>query len=223
MRIAYTLQQKAEAVALATVVGAEAAADQLGMDVRTVRGWAAKAGKAPELAVQTSTWEKLLDLALARVGAALSSGKVRPKDAAVIAGIAQRNMRDPEPTPEPPTEADEWVGQLMAALEARYTEHEVDCILDVLIRDDMRAFDQVDEETGLTDLTDIPSILAWVESIGDPEAWIEADRQARHDAMEAQLAANRNAAETARLATLDAETARLLAAAEAWLEVTDAA
>ncbi len=47
MRIAYTATQKAEAVALARVVGAQEAANRLGMEVRAVRNWSKAAGVSP--------------------------------------------------------------------------------------------------------------------------------------------------------------------------------
>ena len=91
MRVAYTIAQKHEAVALAVVVGAEAAADQLGIDVRSVRKWAEAAGHRPELEVDD--WQALHDLAVARTTAAVASGKLPARTVAVIAGIAARNLR----------------------------------------------------------------------------------------------------------------------------------
>ena len=92
-RIAYTTAQKREAVALARVAGVEAAAQSLGIDRRTVRRWSDQAGDRPELDGSAEGWQRLLDLAQSKVAVALASGKVRPKDAAVIAAIAERNLR----------------------------------------------------------------------------------------------------------------------------------
>jgi hypothetical protein len=205
--ITYTLQQKAEAVALASVLGAEGASEQLGIDVRTVRSWAAKAGKGPELAVPTSAWQKLLDLAMARVGSALSTGNVRPKDAAVIAGIAQRNVREPEEPPEPPTAVESWGDDLEAALDAKYGD-DADLAM-------MALLDAPDD----VDWTADP--LGYLATLGDLREWRD-----RHDAAvraqwQAQLIVNQQAAEQARLDALDAETRSLVEAAERWLESTN--
>ena len=89
----YTPAQQAEAVAIARSAGAKYAAEHLGMDVRTVRSYLDAAGDPPELDGTASGWKQLIDLAQSQVVAALTSGKVRPKDAAVIAAIAERNLR----------------------------------------------------------------------------------------------------------------------------------
>jgi hypothetical protein len=99
-RIAYTLAQKQEAVALCRTMGAEAAAKALGMDPRTVRKWSEQAGDAPELAGNAGAWQRLFDLAHARVESMLSGGKLSATQVAVIAGIAQRNIRDARPDDE---------------------------------------------------------------------------------------------------------------------------
>jgi hypothetical protein len=92
-RVAYSNDQRREAVALARVAGVEAAGQSLGIDPRTIRRWSAQAGDRPELHGSAEGWQRLLDLAQSRVAVALSSGRVRPKDAAVIAAIAERNLR----------------------------------------------------------------------------------------------------------------------------------
>ncbi|MFL5686601.1 MAG: transposase [Chloroflexota bacterium] len=92
----YTAAQKAEAVALARVSGAGHAAEQLGIDVRTIRAWVGAAGDPPELDGTAAGWQQLLDLAHSQVVSALTGGKVRPKDAAVIAAISERNLREIE-------------------------------------------------------------------------------------------------------------------------------
>src|SRR3954447_21012456 len=89
-------EQKAEAIALGVVMGAEAAAEQLGyVDVRTLRRWMEAAGKAPADVVEAADWESLLDLALAKTVAAVASGRLSPTTVATIAGIAARNARKP--------------------------------------------------------------------------------------------------------------------------------
>jgi hypothetical protein len=95
-RVSYSTAQRREAVALARVSGVEAAAGSLGIDPRTVRKWSAQAGDGPELDGSAEGWQRLLDLAQSRVAVALATDKVRPKDAAVIAAIAERNLRDLE-------------------------------------------------------------------------------------------------------------------------------
>jgi hypothetical protein len=92
-RVSYSGAQKREAVALARAAGAEYAAESLGVDPRTVRKWLEAAGDPPELDGTAAGWTQLLDLAQSQVATALASGKVRPKDAAVIAAIAERNLR----------------------------------------------------------------------------------------------------------------------------------
>jgi hypothetical protein len=81
----------------------------LGIDPRTVRKWSAQVGDRPELDGSAEGWQRLLHLAQSRVAVALASGKVRPKDAAVIAAIAERNLRQladrsekREPEPQEP-------------------------------------------------------------------------------------------------------------------------
>jgi hypothetical protein len=211
VRKAYTVTQKAEAIALAVTAGAEYAAEQLGMDVRTVRVWAARAGKAPELAAPETGWRGVLDLAMARVSTALAGNSVRPKDAAVIAAIASRNIRDKPPEPEPPTEAQTYWDEFLAAVQERWPG-QVDLAMVALIK----RYDGLGEQD-----TTYGEDWAYLESLGDLEEWRERDRQEERARMEAQLELNRQATSAAQLAALDAETRDLVAAAEAWLEATN--
>ena len=96
MRSAVTPAQKREAVALAAIVGAEAAAEQLGWNRRSVRKWAEQAGHRPELDGNADAWQRAFDLAHAKVEGFLAIGKASAVAAATIMGIAQRNMRDLE-------------------------------------------------------------------------------------------------------------------------------
>lgn len=115
MRISYSPAQKIEAVALARVVGAEAAADEMALDPRTVRKWQAEAGVPPSLDVEGGTWQALHDLAVAKTTSAVASGKLPVRTVAIIAGIAARNLRigraaallepEPEPSQTPPGDA----------------------------------------------------------------------------------------------------------------------
>ena len=102
MRKAYSLQQKAECVALARIVGSTEAARQLGIDRRTVISWMHHAGGPPELLGDSATWTRLFDLAAAKVEKELTSGKLHPATAATIMGIAHRNRDNLRNRPAPP-------------------------------------------------------------------------------------------------------------------------
>jgi transposase-like protein len=113
MRKAYTTAQKQEAVALARVMGAEAAGKQLGIDPRTIVKWMSQAGDRPELDGDAGTWQRLFDLAHARTEAALASGKLSAQATATVMAIAQRNLEKLRDKPAPPESA-------VAAREAFY-------------------------------------------------------------------------------------------------------
>jgi hypothetical protein len=68
----------------------------MGCDIRYVRKLLDAAGDAPEVAGTIDQWRQVADVAHATVMGALTSGKVRPKDAAVIAAVAERNIRTGE-------------------------------------------------------------------------------------------------------------------------------
>lgn len=204
MRIAYSLAQKAEAIALATVIGAEAAAERLHIDPRTVRKWAARAGRAPADAITPTDWAQLGDLARAQVASDLASGKVRTRDAAVIAGIASRNVRDPKPEPEPPDEAEQLVDLWLSEVDVLFPGQAglaLIALLDGSTEDDPRWDDP----------------LAYLASLGDLEAWRHRRSAERHAAMERQLELNRLSREAAVQKSMDDETRALVAAAEAFL------
>jgi len=95
-----------EAVALAAVIGADSAAEQLGMRPGTVRKWQAKAGRPPELQGQPDQWQALHDLAMARTTTAVASGSLPVRTVAVIAGIAARNLRVGRQPVTPPPDVD---------------------------------------------------------------------------------------------------------------------
>jgi len=96
-RVGYTKAQMAEAVALAKIIGAEAAATQLGIgNWRTVRRWMVKAGNDMDEHLATpDEWRKIGDLAKARGMAWLASGKASGPQLLIAAGIAERNTRAP--------------------------------------------------------------------------------------------------------------------------------
>lgn len=206
MRKAYTAAQKAEAVALAIVVGAEGAAEQLGMDVRTVRKWAGQAGKGPELAAPAGGWAALLDLAMAKVTSALASGKVRPKDAAVIAGIASRNIREPKPEPDPKTDAETLVDRWLEEVDAIFPD-QADLALTALIA----GHDEIPLEEYEARFEDP---IAYLRSLGDLEEWDTRRKAEREAAYKTQIEANRTAAAAYTTRVLDEETQALVAAAE---------
>jgi hypothetical protein len=206
MRKRYSLSKRAEVIADAVVTGAESTAIAHGLDVRTVRAWLATSGKAPAAEVNPEGWRSLMDLALSKVNVALVGGHVRPKDAAVIAAIASRNIREPAPPAEPRTPEDEAYDAFVTELEARYPEPHLEHLaLVALIRCPEPPADR----------------WAYLESLGDLEAWDAQRRIDDHARLDAQLAANRSAAEAAQVAALDAETQALVAAAEAWLEAAN--
>ncbi len=105
MRKAVTDTQRREAVALASVIGIEATAEQLGWDPRTVRKWSEAAGHPRELDGNAAAWQRAFDLAQARVEVFLAGGKASPIQVATIMGIAQRNLRDLERDRRPPHDA----------------------------------------------------------------------------------------------------------------------
>lgn len=106
MRVAYSAAEKAEAVALARIVGAQEAANRLGMEVRAVRNWSKAAGVTPD--VDPDMLADAHGLALAKVTAEIASGKLTGTRLATVMGILADKVRlaardkpppDPERTP----------------------------------------------------------------------------------------------------------------------------
>lgn len=129
----YSPERRLEAVALARLTGAEAAAKQLGIDVRTVRGWQAAAGDQPELTAPGDKLQAIFDAATAKVMTALATGKLSVRDAAVVAGIAKRNLDKPRPeTPEKSRE-EQWGDEQVRRLDELYGDR-ADDALDLAIR-----------------------------------------------------------------------------------------
>ena len=116
-RVGYTKAQMAEAVALAKIIGAEAAATQLGIgNWRTVRRWMVKAGNDMDEHLATpDEWKKIGDLAKARGMAWLASGKASGPQLLIAAGIAERNTRAPAVVAKV-TSAEREVDAMIAAL-----------------------------------------------------------------------------------------------------------
>lgn len=119
-RVTYSPERKAEAVALAAVVGAEVAGQQLGIDHRTIRRWAEAAGSSVADTIDAPSWERLGALALARAEAMVATGKLTAIQLATMAGIAKRNAERPPSAGEPSAkDAQEalfdWLYDLMEA------------------------------------------------------------------------------------------------------------
>ena len=208
-RVAYAPQLVAETVALAAVVGLEAAHVQTGIRRQTIRAWLDRAGKAPADAINAADWQSLGDLARSRVASKLAEGKVSARDAAIIAGIAQRNTTKPEPEPAS-SEDDAYI----AALEEQFGEH-VDLALIASIR---RL-----TELGYGNDDPVPAdvelaVWEWVAAIPDLPAWqVEYREQDRRRYLE-QLEANQLAKQALLTTAERVETEAILAAAEAYLK-----
>jgi hypothetical protein len=200
----YSPEQMREAVALARVVGAEVAAETLGMDARTVRGWLAKAGDPPELQGSASQWTQALELAQAKLASKIASGKLTAVQLATVAGIAERNLTNLGKT-QPEQAAPDWGARLHAWVDATYPPallplahgaitrqlsdelHEIESAPGYL-PDNTPVERDHDADTQLFDgfrtfLEGIPDLVAW------HEAWEVADRERRAQ-REAQAAAD---------------------------------
>lgn len=112
--------KKAEAIALATVIGAEAAGERLGIYRGTIRRWMEAAGKAPADAIARTDWETLEQLALSKTIERVASGKASARETAIVAGIANRNKRKPDAEPKDPNA---WMSP---ADRERYGPHDPD-------------------------------------------------------------------------------------------------
>jgi hypothetical protein len=117
-RTAYSSADRAAAVTLARVIGAEAASKQLRLetakpyDKRSIRGWMAE---FPDLPIEASDWRKPADLALARATSMIATGRMTAVQVATVAAIATRNAsREPAVVPDLSAlaardELEEWV------------------------------------------------------------------------------------------------------------------
>jgi transposase-like protein len=96
-KVRYTEDQRLSIIAMAEVSGAPAAAEHFGIDHETVRKWQRETPDTPLL-------QRAIQLALSKGVLALATGKVRPRDSAVMYGIwrdkAARYDRPREPEPE---------------------------------------------------------------------------------------------------------------------------
>lgn len=114
--VKYSMAQKAEAVALAAVLGLSAASDQLGIPEDSIASWARRAGKDPADRIEPASWERLADLALTKAERMVAEGKMSAAQLANLAGMAEQKAaaRPKVETTEDP-DAD-----LLAAIRARY-------------------------------------------------------------------------------------------------------
>lgn len=230
MRIAYSIAQKAEAVALVRVVGAEAAAQQLGIARTTLVKWTTLAGHRPE--IDTDGWQGLHDLAVAKTTAAVASGSLPARTVAVIAGIAARNLRA-KPTPpaavddqeEPETASDVARDALWAWLDSlpddqsRWIKRWVaQGLRDELHRRRLAEDDgaQTDSTPPVSDEPDERMVSVWQRLRAFIEPQIPEIVQAQKDREALEVARNTQRAIAARFLTDDE--ADLLIAAEKYLE-----
>jgi transposase-like protein len=164
MRKAYTTAQKQEAVALARVMGAEAAGKQLGIDPRTIVKWVSQAGDRPELDGDAGTWQRLFDLAHARTEAALASGKLSAQATATVMAIAQRNLEKLRVKPAPSESAVaaregfyDWLEETTAAAMGS-DPAEIEATVDALESINRMLIVHANAEPGMPHR---PAILAW--------------------------------------------------------------
>jgi transposase-like protein len=183
----YSHEFRARAVALARVIGAEAASKQLGIGGRdTVRRWMAAAGDPPELQGTAEGWQTVLTVAQSQVIDDLANGKVRAKDAAVIAAIADRNLEKVRSRPEPePDDANDLLG---AWIIDHYPPHQrviAARVVDAALEDESRRLDAIlaGPDADMPDPGPEPDFLEWAQeritAVGDLDAW-----QVRYEAAE---------------------------------------
>jgi hypothetical protein len=165
----------------------------------------AEAGHPPELTVPASTWETLRDLAVAKTTALITSGKASAVQIATIAGIAERNVREPV-APAADGLTPDAVADYVNELEARYGEGYASHALDALIVHLEEAHGEPEAARATNRVTDLPydppvfpradpcpfqpadddsdpdgamthHLIAWLDSLGDLAAWQAAKRQ----------------------------------------------
>ncbi len=191
------------------------------MQAQTVRNWMAKAGRTPADAISSADWAQLGEMARAQVQAALLSGRVRPKDAAVIAAIADRNAAKVEDAPPVSSvfALDAFVDWVVHAGHVE-TEDDFYGLLPELLR-------RANEEDGqphrrptlawFSGRPEVPAdgVLDWAKeqthvilaehgSLDGLRQWQERRRAEDHEAMLAQLERNAEAAKAWQRASLDA-------------------
>jgi hypothetical protein len=151
---------------------------------------------------------------MAKVTNDLVSGKMRPRDVAVVAAIAKRNLSKPDPVAAPPTDVEQWGDELERRLEERYGD-QADLALHVALQW-LEQGDRDLEDPTIADLS-VDELMAHLDSLGDLLEWRTRHDAERTAAWQAQLERNKVVAEQARLAVLTEEDRLLLEAAEQWL------
>lgn len=200
---AYTTQQKLEAIALGRVMGAESAGKQLHVDPRTIVKWMRDAGDPPIIEGTQHQWRQQFDVAHARLMERLTGPRVTVAELATAKGIAERNLRDAPPPPEPVSDVEQWGDDLERRLDQAYGK-DADLAL-------VTALEWLDT---LTEAPSVDAVLAHLASIPDLHAWRAARDAERGQAVLDQLERNRAIADEWALKALDDETQALLAAAE---------
>jgi hypothetical protein len=205
----YTTVAKHEAIVLGSIIGADAAGLRLKIDPRTIRSWMTRAGRTPADAISAADWSGLGELARAQVASDLASGKVTTIQAATIAGIASRNVREAPPHAEPLTSAEQWADDLEAALVKAYGKLATIAMVAVIVW--MESGDPEGEAAS------VPAVMAHVASLDDLHEWRRARCEQETRETAEQLARNRVVAEEWQRKALDAETQAILDEAERWL------
>lgn len=113
--VKHDLAFRAEAVALAAVIGLSAAAERLGIEERTLKSWMLKAGKDPADVIAPASWERLAGLALTKAERVIAEGKLSAAQLINAASMAEQRAAA-KPATEAPT-ADE---RFLAWVDARY-------------------------------------------------------------------------------------------------------
>jgi hypothetical protein len=88
--VRYSVAQKAEAVALAAVLGLSATADQLGIPEDTIASWMAKAGRRPADAIEAPSWKRVADLALTKAERMVAEGKLSVAQLLNVVAMSQK-------------------------------------------------------------------------------------------------------------------------------------
>lgn len=179
----YPLAIRAEAIALAAIVGVEPAAEAMGIDKRSVRTWTEQAGRAPELVAKPDEWKRLHDLAIAKVTSDLASGKMRPRDVAVVAAIAKRNLTKPDPMVAKQTDVEAWSDELSARLDKTYDPDDVPIAFAAVV-------EWLESRDPDTEGPSVDDVLSHVQSLGDLDEWWERRHIETTLRYQAQLAKN---------------------------------
>jgi transposase-like protein len=201
---------KLRVVAIASVRGLAAACKQFGLNHETVRAWQAE--RSDDHALQLA-----YDLALSELTVDIAEGKNRHKLSTHVGILRDKLERYRRPKVEPRTAEEDEYDAFVAEVEARYPDrHQEHLALVALVR--YHHAHRCPDDGPCPE--PLPDIWAYVDSLGNLEAWDAQWRIDDHARLEKQLEANRKAAEAAQIAALDADVRATLDAAEAWLKAT---